>query len=409
MSSPTDFRDQSDPGDQIIRKFRYQHAYGVILAILMFNKVRPYVAIWCEHHEDLLAERDDDTFDALQVKTRKAESGSWNISDEAFVKSIARFVELDLNFPGKIRRFYFVSNAEYSNSNSIKSSHLSPIKLINAVASAECHSDLFGDAAKGYEILKKVAESNDDALFSVLSRVELVNGPTEKAFEDEICQGHLPKLKDCQGLTPPSLSRALNSLVGLVERAADVQCSDPMRHCVGITFSDEDDPVLLGKRILPEDIILTIREVCDLGVQYPEELATLNLNRGDTVRSVLKQKLERGGLWAQFEPMRRKALTAEAALLEVASRTADGKQKVSQIENVVLSECADASLRIGSRAKQFGPPMLIDVQDRLSSIARETPTKVNHQPYEVLVGVAGLLTDACQVWWSEKFELERGE
>ena len=406
MSSPIDFLDESDPGDQVIRKFRYQHAYGVILSVMMIKKDRPYRAIWCEQHEDLLAEREDDKFDAVQVKTRKAEIGYWKITDEAFTKSITRFVELDIKFPGKIRRFYFVSNAEYSNSKSKKSSYLSPVKLVNAASLTAAHGDLDGVTAKGFEALRKATKSNDEALFSVLSRVELVNGPTEKAFEDEICQGHLPKLKECQGLTPQSLSKVFNSLVSLVERAADVQCSDPMRHCVGVTSSDEDDPVLLGKRILPEDIVLTVREACDLGVQYPQELATLNLKSGDVFRSVLKQKMERGGLCAQFEAMRRKALTAETALLEVAMRTAEGKQKISQVENVVLSECAEARLRVGSQGKQLGTKMLINVQDRLARIAREAPAKVNYQPYEVLVGVAGLLTEACQVWWSDKFNLE---
>ncbi len=406
MSSPIDTRDESDPGDHVIRKFRYQHAYGVILSVMMIKKDRPYRAIWCEQHEDLLAEREDDKFDAVQVKTRKAETGLWNITDKAFTKSIIRFVQLDIKFPEKIRRFYFVSNAGYSNSDSKKSSHLSPVKLVTAVSRTATHSDLVGDTLKGFEALRKATKSDDVALFSVLSRVELVNGPTEKAFEDEICHGHLPKLNECKRLTPLLLSRVLNSLVSLVERAADVQCSNPMRHCVGITSTDEDDPVLLGKRIRAEDIILTIREAATLGVQYPEELATLELNPGKAERRVLKKKMERGGLWAQFEAMRRKALTAEYALLEVASRPADGKQKISQVENVVLSECADASLQVGAETNPLGPPMLINVQDRLMRVAKEAPSKVNYQPYEVLVGVAGLLTDDCKVWWSEKFELE---
>ena len=406
MRSPIDSRNQSDPGDHVIRKFRYQHAYGVILSVMMINKDRPYRAIWCEQHEDLLAEREDDKFDAFQVKTRKAENGSWNITDEAFVKSIKRFVDFDIKFPDKVRKFYFVSNAEYSISDSKKSSHLSPVKLLDAVSSTQIHRDLVGDAAKGFDALRRATKKPDDDLFLVLSRVELVNGPTEKAFYDEICQNHLPRIKECQGLTPKSLSKVLNSLISLMERAADVQCSDPMRHCFSITSSDEVDPVLLGKRILSEHVICTIREACDLGVQYPEELATLNLNPSDKAHSVLKKKMERGGLWAQFEAMRRQALTAEAELLEVASRTADGKQKVSQVENVVLSECAEASLRMDPQANPIGPSMLIDVQDRLKRIAKETPSKVNYQPYEVLVGMAGMLTEACKVWWSEKFELE---
>jgi len=409
MISPTDARDQTDPGDQVIRKFRYQHAYGVILSVVMITKERPYRAIWCEQHEDLLAERNDDKFDAFQVKTKKSETGTWNISDQAFVKSITRFIDLNIKFPEAIRRFYFVSNADYSNSDSKKSSHLSPVKLLAAVQIVGNHKELVGDAATGFAALAKATDRTEDALFLVLKHVELVNGPTESAFEDEICQRHLPRIKECQGLTPKSLIRVLNSLVSLMERAADVQCSDPMRHCIGINSSDEDDPVILGKRILAEDIILTTREACNIGVQYPEELATLKLNPGEVTRSVLKKKMERGGLWAQFEAMRRKALTAEYALLEVASRTADGRQKNSQVENVVLSECAEARLRVGAETNPIGPPMLINVQDRLDRIAKENPSKVNYQPYEVLVGVAGLLTDACQVWWSEKFELEEDQ
>lgn len=406
MSSPIASRDESDPGDQVIRKFRYQHAYGVILSIVMINKSRPYRAIWCEQHEDLLAEREDGCFDAVQVKTRKAETGTWNLTDEAFAKSVYRFIMLDSKFPGRIMRFYFVSNAEYSNSDSKRSSHLSPVKLVGAIRSLANHCDLEGNRAKGFEALRSAIKCDADMLFSVLSRIELVVGPTENAFEDEICHTHLPNLADCQGLTPRSLAKVLNALISLVEIAADVKCADPMRHCVGITSSGEDDPVVLGKRILPADIFHAIRGACDLGVQYPSELATLNLNSGETVRSVLKQKLERGGLWDQFEAMRRKTLIAEAALLEVATRTAEGKQMVSQVENVVLSECAEARLRVSTLTNPLGPHMLIDVQDRLGRIARDAPAKVNYQPYEVLVGVAGLLTDACQVWWSDRFDLE---
>jgi hypothetical protein len=222
MSSPIDSRDQTDPGDQVIRKFRYQHAYGVILSVIMINKDRPYRAIWCEQHEDLLAEREDDKFDAFQVKTRKAENGSWNITDGAFVKSIKRFVDFDIKFPDRIRRFYFVSNAEYSNSDAKKSSHLSPVKLLAAVSRTKTNKDLVGDAAQGFEALRIATKQPEDDLFLVLKRVELVNGPTERAFEDEICQNHLPRIKDCQGLTPKSLASSLSDYQSrLMQRKID--------------------------------------------------------------------------------------------------------------------------------------------------------------------------------------------
>ena len=355
MKSLTNNRDYSDPGDNVIRKFRYQHAYGVVLAILMMNKTRPYRAIWCEQHEDLLAERTDELFEAFQVKTRRSETGSWNVTDRAFVKSIKRFIDLDLKFPLKIKKFHFVSNTEYSNSDARKSVHLSPIKLSNAVLAAESKNDLEGSALVGFKALQIATKQDGAALFSVLKRLELVSGPTERAFEDELCQSHLPTLPQCSRLSAGSLAKVLNSLIGLMERAASLQSDDPIRHCVGLTSIDEVDPRLLAKRVCTNDIILAVRDACDTGIQYLEELATLDLDKGQSSGGVLKKKLDRGGLGARYEAMRRKTLTAESTLLDVASRPDGGKQKIAQVENVVLSECDEAHLRAGSRQAPFGP------------------------------------------------------
>lgn len=406
MKSLTNNRDYSDPGDNVIRKFRYQHAYGVVLAILMMNKTRPYRAIWCEQHEDLLAERTDELFEAFQVKTRRSETGSWNVTDRAFVKSIKRFIDLDLKFPLKIKKFHFVSNTEYSNSDARKRVHLSPIKLSKVVLAAESKNDLEGSALVGFKALQVATKQDGDAVFSVLKRLELVSGPTERAFEDELCQSHLPTLPQCSRLSAGSLAKVLNSLIGLMERAASLQSDDPIRHCVGLTSIDEVDPRLLAKRVCANDVILAVRDACDTGIQYLEELATLDLDKGQSSGGVLKKKLDRGGLGARYEAMRRKTLTAESTLLDVASRPDGGKQKIAQVENVVLSECDEAHLRAGSRQAPFGPTMLIDVYDRLKAIARDDPLKVDRQPYEVLVGVAGLLTSDCKVWWSDEFQME---
>lgn len=86
MSSPPDKRNPTDPGDQVIRNFRYQHAYGAILAIAMLTGGKPYNAIWCEQNEDLLAERSDGKYDAYQVRSRRSELGEWQINTEACFK-----------------------------------------------------------------------------------------------------------------------------------------------------------------------------------------------------------------------------------------------------------------------------------------------------------------------------------
>jgi len=121
--------------------------------------------------------------------------------------------------------------------------------------------------------------------------------------------------------------------------------------------------------------------------------------------NTLQKKMICGGLAARYEVMRRRTLTAERKLLDLATRPNDGKAILSQIENVVLVECDDANLRASQKEDPYGPAMLIDVQDRLKRISETEPARVHRQPYDLLVGVAGLLTSECKVWWSEPFEL----
>ena len=77
--TPVESRDTRDPGDTTQRNFRYQHAYGVMLLVAAKLGLRPYVALWCEQHEDYLAERSDKKFDAYQIKTSGPENGAWRL------------------------------------------------------------------------------------------------------------------------------------------------------------------------------------------------------------------------------------------------------------------------------------------------------------------------------------------
>jgi hypothetical protein len=118
------------------------------------------------------------------------------------------------------------------------------------------------------------------------------------------------------------------------------------------------------------------------------------------------QKLKRGGLDDYAQSLRNQTLSAEAAFLDLATRGPDGQAELAQIENVVKAECDAAHLRAAQGEKPFGQRMLIDVQDRLLRVSREEAGKVGRQPYEALMGMAGILTESCPVWWSEKFVLE---
>lgn len=108
---PATIAAQGDPGDETARNYRYQYAYGVMLLIAAKRGAAPYVALWCEHHEDFLAERNDGRFDGYQIKTSKPELGAWKLTDVELIRSIGRFVDLVTLFQDRIGDLFFVSNS----------------------------------------------------------------------------------------------------------------------------------------------------------------------------------------------------------------------------------------------------------------------------------------------------------
>ena len=390
----------------MLRRFRYQHAYGVVILIGSLLKKLDYTAIWCEQHEDFLAEISDTLFDAYQIKTKKSELGPWKITDEAFEASINRFARLNNRFPSRIRRFNFVSNTEPFDTTDKTKEHQCPLKLVQAVKRVISLELLDGAAKKGFELLSSKASVAPQALFKVLKEFDFLVGPTIRAFEAELAQDHVGKLQQCASLSPSNLAKVREALIAQVAQASSLYSDDPGRHYSAIDADYRSDPLLIAKRISIEDALLTVTEATRTEFQYLPSLTSLRLGAGVGQMTTMKRKMDRGGLAYHYEVMRRRALSAEAVLLELATRPDHGIRALSQLENIVLAECDDALLRISGRKEPTGVEMLIDVQDRLTRIALEEPNRVYRQSPDVLIGTAGLLTSACKVWWGQPFQLE---
>ena len=113
-----------------------------MLLVSGLTKVSPFRAIWCEHHEDLLAERTDGLFEGFQIKTRKPELGVWECKAEAFQKSLNRFAQQDTDYPGHYHAFHFVSNADFHEGKNPTDASKSPIQLHRAVERASSLAEL---------------------------------------------------------------------------------------------------------------------------------------------------------------------------------------------------------------------------------------------------------------------------
>jgi Cap4-like dsDNA endonuclease family protein len=256
--SPDEVLDTVDTGDETQHRFRYQHAYGVILLLAALSSEKPYTALWCEHHEDLLGQRNDGFFDAYQIKTRR--NGLWNLSDDPVKDSIKRFVEVDQRFPGKIKEFFFVSNAGYENNNAQNRAGRSPKRFLQAVKDASSPSDLTPPFNTAFEELRSHCHCEPLSLMTVLKKLNFLSGPGLDSFEAEIAQDHLSAIPQCRDLSAPPLAQLLDELIAKVYKASGLNVSDPARHWYDLTKNDHGNPTLQAKRIAIESALSFIGE-----------------------------------------------------------------------------------------------------------------------------------------------------
>jgi hypothetical protein len=395
----------NDHGAETLRNYRYQSMYAVVLLVAAATNKKDYKAVWCEQEDDVLGQFAENGFDSHQVKTRKPELGEWRVTDDGFVSAINGFLSKDSRFPNAFRHFNFVSNAEHLDSDAVNHTHLCPKRLALASAACASHLQLSETPAKGFKALLEKVSGAPEALFKVLKRLNFAKTPDRESFIAELAQNHLSELDWCR-LPQPRLETVVRSLIEMVDSASSLSSQDSSRHHPHSPADGQSDPQLLAKRITIEDFILKSRELASPSFRYLPSLTTSPLAQTNPDLKRFKLKLSRGGLDDYADSLRNQTLSAEAAFLDLATRGPEGQKDLTQIENVVKAECDAAHLRAAQGAKPFGQKMLIDVQDRLQRVAKEEANKVGKQPYEALIGMAGILTESCPVWWSEKFNLE---
>ena len=288
--SPDEVLDTVDTGDETQLRFRYQHAYGVILLLAALSGKKPYTDLWCEHHEDLLGQRNDGFFDAYQIKTRR--DGLWNLTDDPLKVSIKRFVEVDQRLPGKIKEFFFVSNARYENSNAQNKAGRSPKRFLQAVQHASSPGDLTPPFNTSFEELRLHCQCDPLSLMMVLKKLDFLSGPGLDSFEAVIAQQHLSAIPGCHALSATALAQLLDELIAKVYKASCLSVSDPARHWYGLNQEDHDNPILQAKRIVMGSVRSFIHENQLRLLNPTEDVPVLSGHLKETLDLYLAQSFE---------------------------------------------------------------------------------------------------------------------
>ncbi|GCE20928.1 dsDNA nuclease domain-containing protein [Dictyobacter kobayashii] len=244
-----------DPGDDTQRRYRYQHAYGVILLLAAASGKKSYKSIWCEHYEDLLGERNDGLYDAYQIKTRHPSYGLWNLTDEALKHSIKRFVMLQILYPEKFHKFIFVSNMGYEDSNAKRKAGRSVSRMLQQVQDKSFPDNLDIAAKKYFEALMSYCSCDASVMVVVFRKLKLLVGPDLDGFEAVIAQEHLPMIPECSDCSAKELAEIKEWLIGRVYQASSLVSDDPSRHWFDINDKSSIDPMIKAKELSINDIL----------------------------------------------------------------------------------------------------------------------------------------------------------
>jgi len=403
--SPVSRIAEADYGAETLQLYAYQAGYAIVLLAAAAAKKIDLVSVWCEQHDDILGQTAEGLFDSYQVKTRKPEAGEWVTTDDEFVKSIKTFATLEARFPNKFRRFHFISNNRCSDAAG-KEQWRAPKRLHSNVEELLDPSLADPVTRMGLQRLAQDTRKTEQEVLRVLRKLSIVPGPSRDGFEAELAQTHLAQLPWCQ-LPQPQLKALVETLLQMALRAGRRASQDPARHYTCLDAAQ--NPHLLEKKITVDSFIAKTRELARAPFRYLISSATHPVKRDPENEAHFDKKLRRGGLGDEsIEILRAKMLATEQRLLELIAKTPpEAEGMTAQIEMVVRDECERARLQAASQGQAaYGTQMLNTLYERLEAVAKQESERVYRQPAEVLHGMAGLLTENCTVWWSDKFNLE---
>lgn len=395
-----------DIGADTQRRFRHQACYTAMLSLGLLDEDGPLQELYCEHHDDVILRMKSGSFKAIQLKTRLIGGVPFKSGDDEILSSLRRFAALEAKFPGRFESYLLASNVGFwhEKKNGSNLDHvLSELRIDSGKSSVA--------------LVKKIAETEpaiDRAVvLAALRKVQLGVTPglddVEPKLREQLAQ--IPKFR---GRRYDELKAASDSLRNRIFEASSlVGLSDFPEYlavCSDTSESLRDQSVIQSKRISKTVVSeLLDRELSSatlLRMSQPVPIADL-----PTGMNKMELKMAAGGLSVrEIEHLKDLKFSTEYLLRQwfYMFGREQTQRYYEHLRVVVRGECLAAQENSQQPGGLYANRMLSDLRQRLehqsTTLAAETPEcRQDH-----LLGMAGILTEECKVWWSAEFELPQG-
>ncbi len=413
-NSPESTLSTNDPGDDVQRRFRYQAGYAALISLDLLDENSEFEEIFCEHHEDTLIKKKDGKFSGVQVKTRRPGRDPFKSDDDQILNAISRFVEQEIEYPGYYSRFVLATNytfwSDKENSKNLK-------YLVNLAKQTKTSTLQIVTPKTFTSYIKKIVKivksrTNKSVDFDigldVLCKIEIQeNLPKFDDLENRIIR-NIPEFFNAENAGLADLNKAAKALINKMFDASSLQHVNPKQAYFSLYQNPvklKTDAVIEGKRITKETVEGVLREILsnEILLSKKNQISISDLPRG---MRKLELKMAKGNISARNINLAKDHKFSTEKLLNgwiYKYGPEKAEKRYDQLSIIIGTECQEAYDLVVTEDILFGQKMLNDIRQRLRQRLSEDPSSFFGCKYEHLLGFAAMLTELCEVWWSEEF------
>lgn len=397
----------ADRGDETQRRFKYQINYTALKALQLLRDPVDFIAIYCEHIEDLLVEYNDGLLTGIQVKSRELDQNHLKASDETVRGTLIRFCLRDAGFPNRFKSFIFATNFVFYSSETPDNVKIVLSYCCGCPVPAKIKIDRI---VKYLEKLAKEAGLTQAQVVSTLAKVRLEErrtGIDQPDIELMPALGEFEKFRQCPYDRLLTLSKALQSHIWHIS-------SPPLSsfvldsHDVTNDLQSHLDKLRAARKRLDRDQLDRLLEPDE---QQNELLHIARYQKRDVIPPGLGRmelKMGDGGVtYADVEEMKDNVAALEATFLKWKEKYGlkEANSRLAHFQALTIRDARKAETEAVAGGTPYGARMLSDLRQRLEQTLSNEEKNTFGCRVEHLVGTAGLLSEECRIWWGEKRSL----
>lgn len=257
--------------------------------------------------------------------------------------------------------------------------------------------------------LSKKTSQSEAAVLDVLKKVQMQTTPGLDDIDPRLvhCLSACPL---CSGLTYLELKNLADQLTLAAFRASSLAHQSALRDYVAVLNDPQaavNAAIITGKRMNRDGVRSLVAQALTPEANL-RPWQSVNLDGLPKGMRRMGLKMTLGGISAENVDLARDHKASAELLVARWLQKHDRRKATEQfghLRTIVRSECQEVYDQVRAHDRAFGQTMLVEVRRRLRARHERDGASMFGCTPEHLLGVAGVLTEDCVLWWSEPFDL----